>query len=136
MIEDFISNFFRGPLERIEKKIDALALKLDNQQKELLNIMATQADLDAALTQLGTIVTSLQTLVTSEDTSIVAAITDIQALLQQIANNPGGDFTTEVTALQSMASQLTANSTDIQTQTAALVAAVQPPVTPSAQVKK
>lgn len=96
--------------------------KLNKLQMEVVKIMATQADLDAALTQLGTVLASVQTLVTSEDTGIQAIIAAVAALIAKI--NSGGDFTNEVTAINSIASQLTAAGADIQTQTAAIQTAL------------
>lgn len=66
-----------------------------------------QAALDTALAQLGT-------LVTSEDTGIAALIAAVQALLAKIAANPSADFTSEVTALQAMAADITTQTQSIQ----------------------
>jgi chromosome segregation ATPase len=103
--------------------LEPVMTKLTNLQTEVVKIMATQQDLDAALTALGTVLSSVQTLVTSEDTGIQAIIAAVAALIAKI--NSGGDFTNEVTAINSIASQLTAAGQDIQTQTAAIQASLQ-----------
>ena len=69
-----------------------------------------KAALDAALTELGTALAS-------EDAGIAKIIEEVTALIAAIQANPTGDFTNEVTALQSMASDLT-------TQTGNLTAAI------------
>jgi len=48
--------------------------------------------LDAAITKIGTDVTAI--------------VAEVVALIAKVQANPGGDYTTEVTALQSMASSL------------------------------
>ena len=91
-----------------DKRIDALERLIIEGLKEIKTTMAQdQAALDTALASLGT-------LVTSEDTGIAALITAVQALLAKIAANPGADFTSEVTALQSMAADITTQTQSIQ----------------------
>ena len=71
----------------------------------------TQTDLDNAIK-------ALATLVTGEDALIGNIITEVTALIAKVqAGATPADLTTEVTALQSMAS-------DLQTQTANLQASV------------
>lgn len=85
----------------------------------------TQAQLDTAIQSLGTAVTG-------EDSLIAQILQKVTDLLAAIQANPTGDFTTETTAINSMASDISTQAASIQ---AALVAAgatapTTPPATP------
>jgi hypothetical protein len=73
---------------------------------------ASQADLDTALTAVGTAATNLGATLGTLQTQIAAEIPKIQTL---IAAGTALDFTTEVTALGSIASTLTQASASLTT---------------------
>lgn len=108
-ISEAIRNWFLDPV-------------LDKLTKMEAQMASTQTDLDNALTALGTVLANVQTLVTSEDSGIAAIIAAVNALIAKVGT--GGDFTNEVTAINSIASQLTAQGQDITTQTASIQTAV------------
>ena len=67
--------------------------KLDTILEQIKDLMASQADLDAAIAQEGTDLTTLQT--------------TVQSLITKLQSNPGGiDFTAEVTQLQAFDSAI------------------------------
>jgi hypothetical protein len=74
-----------------------------------------QAALDTALTALGTAITN-------EDSGVTTIIAEVTALIAKVQANPTGDFTSEVTALNSMAADLTTQATNLQ----AAIAAAKP----------
>lgn len=79
--------------------------------KEIQKTMANdKAALDAALQ-------NLVNVITSEDSQLATLVSDYQALLANQQANPGQDFTDEVTALNSKAA-------DVQAQTQSIVAAI------------
>lgn len=86
-----------------------------NELKEIKNNMATdQATLDAAIKSLGD-------LIASEDTGLAALQAEVTALIAKV--NAGGvtplDLTTELTAINSMAADITTQGTNIQASIAA-----------------
>lgn len=86
-----------------------------NELKEIKNNMATdQATLDAAIKSLGD-------LIASEDTGLAALQAEVTALIEKV--NAGGvtplDLTTELTAINSMAADITTQGTNIQASIAA-----------------
>jgi len=76
--------------------------------------MATsQADLDSAIA-------ALSTLIQSEDTGIAALVAEVNALIAKVqAGATATDLTTELTAINSMAADITTQGTNIQASIAA-----------------
>lgn len=94
-----------------ERLVHQLLLEILTKLERMETNMAQDiVALDAAIKALGT-------LVTSEDNGIAAIIAAVNALIAKIQTNPTADFTTEVTALNAMAADLT-------TQTASIAASV------------
>lgn len=79
-----------------------------DQLKEIQKTMAQdQAALDVAIKALGDVITS-------EDAGIAALITAVNTLVAKVQTNPSADFSTEITAINSLASDIGSKAADIQ----------------------
>lgn len=117
--------------ELLKLKFDALGAKLDanttalnNLTTEVKNMAADQAALDAA-------VAALSTEVSNSIASETAVVTAVDDLIAKIQANPGADFTQEITALQSLTSNLTTQQAAVDGAVKAAQAIITPPASGS-----